>query len=66
MKKPIRTKPVPYCPECGAKMVLRRPGLNQHWEAFWGCALYPDCRGTRQIMDDGSPEPDDDLEDYTW
>lgn len=62
----IQTKPEPSCPECGAKMKLRKPGLGQHWKAFWGCPDYPECRGTREIMSDGTPEPDDEflLEDY--
>jgi ssDNA-binding Zn-finger/Zn-ribbon topoisomerase 1 len=64
MTKPIRTKPIPYCPECGAQMVLRKPRNGQTWDAFWGCSQYPDCRGTRRIMDDGRPEPDDDMDDY--
>jgi len=64
MSKPIRTKPVPYCPECGAQMKLRRPGPNADWEPFWGCNRFPHCRGTRQIMDDGTPEPDDDVAGY--
>ena len=56
--KSIRTKPKPYCPECGAQMKLRRPRSNQRWEAFWGCEDYPDCRGTRNIDSDGLPEDD--------
>lgn len=56
----IRTKPEPYCPnpDCGAKMVLRRPKSYQDWEPFWGCSEYPECRGTRNITDDGLPETD--------
>ena len=42
---PIQTKPEPACPECGARMRLRRPKSGQ----------YPDCRGTRDIGDDGRP-----------
>lgn len=45
----IRTKPEPYCPECGGRMVLRRPKPGQTWESFWGCRQYPDCRGTRTV-----------------
>lgn len=55
----IRTKPVPSCPECGAKMVLRRPRPGEKWDTFWGCNRYPDCRGKRAINPDGSPEEDD-------
>jgi len=57
--KGIRTKPEPYCPECGAKMVLRRPGLGASWKPFWGCSQYPDCTGTRQVEEDGTPEGND-------
>lgn len=64
MSKPIRTKPIPYCPECGCQMALRKPRNGQAWDAFWGCSQYPDCRGSRHIMADGSPEPDDDMDRY--
>lgn len=56
----LRISPAPYCPECGAVMVLRRPRPNQNWDPFWGCSSYPDCRGVRHIRPDGSPEDDDD------
>lgn len=62
--KAIRTKPEPYCPLCGARMALRRPGKGQDWEPFWGCNRYPHCKGTRQIMPDGKPEEDDDMDGY--
>ncbi|MEI9534765.1 MULTISPECIES: restriction endonuclease [Morganellaceae] len=35
----------PLCPVCGGKMVLRKSGKS----AFFGCSLYPDCRGTREL-----------------
>jgi restriction system protein len=36
---------MPNCPSCNAPMVKR---ANRHThEAFWGCAKYPACRGTR-------------------
>lgn len=68
----IQTKPEPSCPACGSKMVLRRPGRRQRpqdqedWSPFWGCMDYPYCRGKREIMSDGTPEPDDEflLADY--
>lgn len=50
---PIRTKPVPYCPRCGAKMTLRRPYPGQTWQ-------YPDCKARRGILPNGQPEPADD------
>ena len=55
MTGPIRSKPEPWCPECGAMMVLRRPKSYQDWNAFWGCPGYPDCEGTRNIDEDGLP-----------
>lgn len=57
----IQTKPEPFCPLCGARMVLRRPQKDDDWRPFWGCNLWPDCRGKRQIMPDGRPE-----EDHSW
>jgi ssDNA-binding Zn-finger/Zn-ribbon topoisomerase 1 len=53
----IKTKPAPYCPDCGAKMALRKPRHpNQHFDAFWGCTEYPDCFGKRDILPDGRPD----------
>jgi len=60
----IQTYPIPYCPECGAQMVLRKPKPHQDWDPFWGCSRYKDgCRGTRNIGEDGLPE--DDFDDPT-
>ena len=38
----------PACPQCGEPMVQRtaRKGANAG-QMFWGCAQYPQCRGTR-------------------
>jgi len=41
-------------------MVLRRPPPGKSWLPFWGCSNFPDCKGTRQIGDDGRPEDDED------
>lgn len=61
----IRTKPEPYCPECGARMVLRT--RRSDGERFWGCSNYPECKGTRQILSDGRPEGDgDELPMWDW
>ncbi len=61
MTRGIRTKPEPYCPVCGARMALRKPKPHKwQFDPFWGCAQYPDCRGTRNIKEDGTPESDDD------
>jgi len=40
----------PACPACGAAMVQRtaRRGANAG-AAFWGCASYPACKGTRPM-----------------
>ncbi|HVT82267.1 MAG TPA: zinc-finger-containing protein [Phycisphaerae bacterium] len=47
------------CPECGAKMVLRRTQkykwANGEGRLFFGCSRYPDCRGTHGAHPDGSP-----------
>ena len=44
------TEAVPQCPTCGGPMVKRvaRRGANAG-KAFWGCAKYPKCRGTRVL-----------------
>lgn len=55
----IQTKPEPYCSKCGARMVLRRPARGKQWKTFWGCSLWPDCSGKRQINTDGTPESDE-------
>ena len=60
MSAVIQTKPEPYCPICGAIMVLRRPQPGgREFDAFWGCNRYPDCHGTRNIGADGKPETDE-------
>ena len=58
------TKPEPYCPICGAKMVLHRPypKSSNQYEPFWGCIRYPYCHGTRNI-DPETGEPEDDYYD---
>jgi four helix bundle suffix protein len=42
--------PIPKCPQCGAQMALRtaKAGTNPG-QQFWGCANYPECRGTEQL-----------------
>lgn len=65
MANVIQTEPKPYCPDCGAQMRLKEPKRHQHWDAFWGCSEWPDCKGSREIMDDGKPEMDEHwLEDW--
>lgn len=44
------TPSVPSCPACSKPMVKRtaKRGANAG-EEFWGCSVYPACRGTRQV-----------------
>lgn len=36
----------PFCPECGAPMVLRTAKKGQYaGKTFWGCSKYPNCKG---------------------
>jgi restriction system protein len=37
--------PSPDCPQCGKPMRRRNSARGE----FWGCAAFPDCKGTRQI-----------------
>jgi four helix bundle suffix protein len=43
----------PDCPQCGKTMRRRRSAKGD----FWGCAAYPDCRGTRPVQTKGCPQP---------
>lgn len=47
--KPVKAdaKRVPSCPRCGGQMILRhrKDGTGD----FWGCRLFPACRGTREV-----------------
>lgn len=38
----------PICPRCGSIMKLR---TNNTGKQFYGCANYPNCRGTRNYED---------------
>ena len=60
----IHSKPEPFCPECGGRMILKRPKKGQRWSAFWGCQGWSDCSGKRQVGSDGCPESDD--PDPSW
>lgn len=40
---------VPQCPKCGAPMSLKKPKPEQHWDEFYGCTRYPDCKGTISV-----------------
>jgi restriction system protein len=44
----IVTTGAPFCPVCQSRMERRVAKRGQHaGKAFWGCSLYPDCRGKR-------------------
>lgn len=45
-KKTFGTGATPVCPKCGGEMALRTPWGTYVGESFWGCTLYPRCRGT--------------------
>lgn len=46
----------PACPDCGAVMRLRTAKADPHaGNKFWGCAKYPECRGTREVGDGVDP-----------
>ena len=36
---------IPACPDCGATMALR----SGKFGSFWGCSMYPNCMGTKQL-----------------
>ena len=46
------------CPECGHKLLLRLGKSGN----FIGCASYPDCKYTRQVTSDGSPQETEPVE----
>ena len=40
----------PACPACGGLMVLRTPKTGPSTgQSFWGCARYPECKGTAKV-----------------
>lgn len=40
----------PYCPKCGAKMVLKTAQKGKYvGQNFWGCSTYPDCNGVLNV-----------------
>ena len=44
------TTGAPFCPECQSRMVMRKATRGTHaGKKFWGCSLYPDCRGKRPV-----------------
>lgn len=45
-KKPVVNLDQTACPKCGKEMVKRTNGKTG--DAFWGCASFPKCRGTRK------------------
>ncbi len=50
----------PACPQCGRPMALRTARKGQRaGSQFWGCAGYPDCRGTRPLEASDGSDPSD-------
>jgi ssDNA-binding Zn-finger/Zn-ribbon topoisomerase 1 len=56
MKRVIQTKPEPWCPECGMKMVLIYPNPEQLLGPYWRCSRHPECHGILYIGSDGKAE----------
>ena len=51
------------CPECGTWMVSR---VNrQNGQRFWGCHLFPECKGTRDTGQ-SKAEREADRETLKW
>lgn len=46
----------PYCPRCGGRMRLIKPLGDKEFDPFWACIADPDCKGRREIDDEGWPE----------
>ncbi len=45
------SEPLPACPECGKPMHKRKAKVGKNaGQEFWGCAGYPECKGSRQIQ----------------
>lgn len=46
------SQPVPLCPKCGKKMVLKTARQGEHaGKTFWGCSSYPKCNGIVRIAE---------------
>lgn len=46
----ILTMGAPYCPECQFRMAKRKARHGENaGKAYWRCARYPDCKGTRPV-----------------
>jgi len=53
---PVRENDGPECPKCKGPMRLREN--KQDGTSFWGCRMYPSCRGTLRGPDqEDSPTP---------
>src|SRR5690242_14695825 len=40
----------PPCPSCNGAMILRKARRGSRaGQEFWGCSLFPKCRGTRPL-----------------
>ncbi len=58
MSKIVHTTANPDCPECGAKPMILRTRRSDSAK-FWGCRNFPDCKGTRNIDEEGEPISDE-------
>jgi len=48
--KPIEPRYGPHCPLCGGDMKLITPEeFVTVYDPFWGCEMYPDCSGKRNV-----------------
>jgi restriction system protein len=47
IQKPAVNLDQTACPKCGKEMLKRTNGKTG--DAFWGCASFPKCRGTRKV-----------------
>ncbi len=36
----------PFCPVCGAPMLLKKPRKAGAWQPFYGCIRFPQCTGS--------------------
>ena len=50
---PEEAKEEKICPNCGAKMVIKRGRYGQ----FWACSNYPECKTIESLKKKAKPEP---------
>ncbi len=39
-------------------MIKRVPKIKDDWDPFFGCRNFPECRGVRAILPNGTIEPE--------